>query len=78
MTFYFSFTLIFGPKRDVNGEWRRLYNEDLHSLYRSPNIVRMIKSRRLRWAGHVSRMEEGRNAFKILTTIYRKDTSRKA
>ena len=49
---------------DENGEWRRLHNEELHSLYRSPN---MIKSRRLRWAGHVARMEEGRNAFKILT-----------
>ena len=54
-----------GP-RD-NGEWRRLNNEELHSLYRSPNIVRVIKSRRLRWAGHVTRMEEGRSAFKILT-----------
>ena len=58
---------IFGPKRDANGEWRRLHNEELHSLYRSPNIVRVIKSRRLRWAGHVARMEEGRSAFKILT-----------
>ena len=51
----------------MNGEWRRLHNEELHSLYRSPNIVRMIQSRRLRWAGHVARMEEGRSAFKILT-----------
>ena len=58
---------IFGPKRDENGEWGRLHNEELHSLYRSPNIVRVIKSRRLRWAGHVARMEEGRSAFKILT-----------
>ena len=58
---------IFGPKRDENGEWRRLHNEELRSLYRSPNIVRVIKSRRLRWAGHVTRMEEGRSAFKILT-----------
>ena len=58
---------IFGPKRDENGEWRRSHNEKLHSLYRSPNIVRVIKSRRLRWAGHVPRMEEGRSAFKILT-----------
>ena len=55
---------IFGPKRDENGDWRRLHNEELHSLYRSPNIVRVIKSRRLKWAGHVARMEEGRNAFK--------------
>ena len=47
--------------------WRRLHNEELHSLYRSPNIVRVIKSRRLRWVGHVTRMEEGRSAFKILT-----------
>ena len=52
------------PKRDENGEWRRLHNEELHSLYRSP-IVRVIESRRLRWAGHVARMEEGRSAFKI-------------
>ena len=51
---------------DENGEWRRFYNEELLSLYRSPNIVRVIKSRRLRWAGHVARMEEGRRAFKIL------------
>ena len=46
---------------------RLLHNEELHSLYRSPNIDRVIKSRRLRWAGHVARMEEGRTAFKILT-----------
>ena len=44
-----------------------VYNEELHSLYRSPNIVRVIKSRRLRWAGHVARMEDRRSAFKILT-----------
>ena len=52
---------------DKNGEWRRLHNEKLHSLYRSPNIVRVIKYRGLRWAGHVARMEEGMGAFKILT-----------
>ena len=52
---------------DENGEWRRLHNPELHRLYRSLNIVRGIKSRRLRWAGHVARMEEGRSAFKILT-----------
>ena len=49
---------IFGPKGDENGERRRLHNEELHSLYRSHNMVRVIKSRRLRWAGRVARMEE--------------------
>ena len=58
---------IFGPKRDENEEWRRLHNEELYSLHRSPNIVRVIKSRRLRWAGHVARIDECRSAFKILT-----------
>ena len=57
---------IFGPKRDEKEEWRRLHNEELHSLYRSPNIVGMIKSGRLRWAGHVARIKEGRSDFKIL------------
>ena len=52
-----------GPR----GARRRLHNEELHCLYRSPNIVRVIKSRRLRWAGHVARMEGGRSAFKLLT-----------
>ena len=58
---------VLGHKRDANGEWRWLHNEKLHSLYRSANIVRVIKSRRLRWAGHVTKMEEDRGAFKILT-----------
>ena len=58
---------IFGPKRDENGEWRRHRNEELYSLNCSPNILRVNKCRRLRWAGHVDRMEEGRSAFKILT-----------
>ena len=58
---------IFESKRDENGEWTRLHNEKLHSLYRPPNIVRVIKSRRLKWAGHVTRMEESRSTFKILT-----------
>ena len=58
---------IFGPKRNENGEWRRLHNEELHSLYRSPNTVRVINSRRLKWTGHVAKMEEGRSAFKLLT-----------
>ena len=57
---------IFGPKKEANGEWRTLHDEELHSLYRSPNIVRVIKSRRLRWAGHVTRMEEDGSAFKML------------
>jgi hypothetical protein len=49
---------IIGPKRDeVTGEWRKLYNKELHDLYSSPSIIRIIKSRRMRWAGHVARME---------------------
>jgi len=52
---------IFGPRRDeVTGEWRRLHNKELNDLYTSPNIVRVIKSRRMRWAGHVARMGEER------------------
>ena len=58
---------IFWSKRDENGKWRRLHNEELHSLYCSPNMVRLIKSRRLRWAGHVVRMEEGWSVFDFLT-----------
>ena len=58
---------IFGPKRDgVTGEWRKLHNEELNDLYSSPNIVRVIKSRRMRWAGHVARVEEGRGVHKVL------------
>ena len=56
---------IFGPNRDENGEWRRLHNEELHSLYCPPNLVWVIMSRRFRWGGHVARMEEGRSALKI-------------
>ena len=58
---------IFGPKRDeVTGEWRKLHNEELNNLYCSPNIVRAIKSRRMRWAGHVARMGEGRGVYRVL------------
>ena len=58
---------IFGPKRDaVTGEWRKLHNEELNDLYSSPNIVRMIKWRRMRWAGRVARMEKGRGVHKVL------------
>ena len=57
---------IFGPKRDENRECIRLYNEELQSLYISPHIVRVIKSRRLRWAGHIARMEYDRSPFKTL------------
>jgi hypothetical protein len=49
--------MIFGPKREEGGSWRKLHNDELHSLYSSPNIVRMIKSRRMRGAGHVARMK---------------------
>ena len=58
----------FGSNKDENGEWKRLHNEELlYSLYRSPDIVRVIKSRRLRLTSHVTRMEEGSSAFKFLT-----------
>jgi hypothetical protein len=57
---------IFGPKRQADGSWRKLHNDELHSLYSSPNIVRVIKSRRMRWAEHVARMEEGRGIYRIL------------
>jgi hypothetical protein len=54
---------IFGPKRDdVTGDWRKLHNEEFNNMYSSPNIIRMIKSRRVRCAGHVARMGETRNA----------------
>jgi hypothetical protein len=53
---------IFGPKREENGSWRNLHNDELHSLYSSPNIV----GRRMRWAGHVARMGEGRGVYRAL------------
>jgi len=58
---------IFGPRRDeVTGEWRRLHNEELNGLYSSPNIVWVIKSRRMRWAGHVAHMGEERGVYRVL------------
>jgi hypothetical protein len=58
---------IFGPKRDeVTGEWRKLHNKELHNLYSSPDIIRQVKSRRMRWAGHVARMGEERKLYKVL------------
>jgi hypothetical protein len=58
---------IFEPKTDnVTGEWRKLHSEELHILYSSPNVIRQIKSRRMRWALHVARMREERNVYKVL------------
>ena len=58
---------IIGPRRDgVKGQWRKLHNEELNDLYCSPNIVGVIKSRKMRWAGHVARMEEGRGVHQAL------------
>jgi hypothetical protein len=58
---------IFGPKRDgVTGGWRKLHNEDLHDLYSSPSIIRIIKSRVMRWTGHVARMGVKRNVYRLL------------
>jgi hypothetical protein len=57
---------IFGPKREEDGSWRKLHNDELHNLYSSPNIVRVVKSRRLNWAGHVARIGEGRGVSRVL------------
>jgi hypothetical protein len=57
---------IFGPKMEEDGSWRKLHNDELHGLYSSPNIVRVIKSRRMRWAGHVACMGEGRGVYCVL------------
>jgi hypothetical protein len=56
----------FGPKREEDGSWRKLRNDELHNLYSSPNIVRVIKLRRMRWAGHVARIGEGRGVYRVL------------
>jgi hypothetical protein len=57
---------IFGPKREEDGSWRKLHNDELHKLYSSPNIVRVIKSRRMRWTGHVARMGKERDVYRVL------------
>jgi hypothetical protein len=57
---------IFGPKREEDGSWRKLHNDELHCMFSSPNIVRVIKSRRMRWAGHVARMEERIDFYRVL------------
>jgi hypothetical protein len=57
---------IFGPKMEEDGSWRKLHSDELHDLYSLPNIVRVIKSRRMRWAGHVALMGEGRGAYRVL------------
>jgi hypothetical protein len=57
---------IFEPKREEDGSWRKLHNDELHSLYSSPNIVRVIKSRGMRWAGHVARMGKERGIYRVL------------
>jgi hypothetical protein len=57
---------IFGPKRKEDGSWRKLHNDEIQSLYSSPNIFRVIKSRRMRWAGHVVRMGAGRGVYRVL------------
>jgi hypothetical protein len=57
---------IFGPKREEDRLWRKLHNDELHSLYSSLNIIRVIKSRRMRWVGHVACMGEGRDVYRVL------------
>jgi hypothetical protein len=57
---------IFGPRREEDESWRKLHNDELHNLYSSPNIVRVIKSRGMRWAGHVVRMGDGRGVYRVL------------
>jgi hypothetical protein len=58
---------IFGPEKDkVTGEWRKLHNEELNNLYSSPNIIRVVKSRRMRWAGRIARIGEKRGAYRAL------------
>ena len=70
---------VFGPKKDeVTGEWRKLHNEKLSDLYCLPNIVRVVKSRRMRWAGHVARMGQGRGVHRVLVGKPEGETTREA
>jgi hypothetical protein len=57
---------IFGSKREEDGSWRKLHNDELHNLYSSPNIVRVIKSRRMKWTGYEAHMREGRGVYRVL------------
>jgi hypothetical protein len=57
---------IFGPKREEDGSWRKLHNDELHNLYSSLNIFRVIKSRKMKWAGHVALVGEGRGVYRVL------------
>jgi hypothetical protein len=57
---------VFGPKREEDGSWRKLHNDELHDPYSSPNIVRVIKSMWMRWPGYVARMGEGRGVYRVL------------
>jgi hypothetical protein len=57
---------IFGPRREEDGSWRKLHNDELHSLHSSPTVVRVIKSRRMRWTGHVACIKEGRGVYRVL------------
>jgi hypothetical protein len=68
---------IFGPKWDeVKGDWRKLHNVELHNLYSSPDIIKQVKLRRMRWAGHVARMGEERKLYKVLVgKARRKETT---
>jgi hypothetical protein len=57
---------LFGPEMDEDGSWRKLHNDEIRSLHSSPNIVRVIKSKRMRWTGHVAHMGEGRGVYRVL------------
>jgi hypothetical protein len=64
---------VFGPERDEERSWRKFHNDEIQSLYSSPNIIRVIKSRRTKWAGHVARMGEGRGVYRVLVWEVRRE-----